>query len=55
MGAVVVRVVQTERPYPDAGWPVRFEWLHSLGLFAAVSLLVLAFAGGSGRRQQEPS
>jgi arabinofuranan 3-O-arabinosyltransferase len=40
IGAVVVRVVRTERPWPDAGWPVRFEWLHGLGLFAAVSLAV---------------
>ena len=36
----MVRVVQTERPWPDAGWPSRFEWLHGLGLFAAVSLAV---------------
>ena len=40
IGAVIVRVVRTERPWPDAGWPVRFEWLHGLGLFAAVSLAV---------------
>ena len=45
MGAVVARVVQHERPYPNAGWPVRFEWLHGLGLFAAVSLAIVAFAG----------
>ena len=49
MGIVVVRVVQTERPWPDAGWPVRFEWLNSLGAFAAVSLLV-AIVTGSARR-----
>jgi arabinofuranan 3-O-arabinosyltransferase len=34
--------VRTERPWPDAGWPVRFEWLHGLGLFAAVSLAIAA-------------
>jgi arabinofuranan 3-O-arabinosyltransferase len=40
IGVVMVRVVQTERPWPDAGWPSRFEWLHGLGMFAAVSLAV---------------
>ena len=45
MGLVVVRVVQTERPWPDAGWPARFEWLHALGAFAAVSLLVTIVTG----------
>jgi arabinofuranan 3-O-arabinosyltransferase len=45
MGAVVIRVVRSEHPYPDAGWPVRFEWLHGLGLFAAVSLAIVAFSG----------
>ncbi len=44
IGAVIVDVVRTERPWPDAGWPVRFEWLHGLGLFAAVSLAVIGFA-----------
>ena len=28
---IVVDVVRTERPWPDAGWPARFEWLHGLG------------------------
>ena len=44
IGIVMVRVVQTERPWPDAGWPSRFEWLHDLGLFAAVSLALVGFA-----------
>ena len=44
IGIVMVRVVQTERPWPDAGWPSRFEWLHGLGLFAAVSLAVTLLA-----------
>ena len=45
IGLVVVRVVQREHPFPNAGWPARFEWLHGLGLFAAVTLVVSAFAG----------
>ena len=51
MGAVVASVVRREHPYPDAGWPVRFEWLHGLGLFAAVSLAVVAFAGRRTERR----
>jgi hypothetical protein len=35
-----VWVVHDERPWPDAGWPSRFAWLHGLGLFAAVALAV---------------
>ncbi len=46
---VVVYVVRTDQPFPNAGWPVRFEWLHGLGLFAAVSLLPAA-AGWPRRR-----
>lgn len=38
----VLWVVRRDRPWPDAGWPVRFERLHELGLFAAVSLAVAA-------------
>jgi arabinofuranan 3-O-arabinosyltransferase len=52
-GAVIADVVRTERPWPNAGWPARFEWLHGLGLFAAVSLGIVAFAG-PGRRQVAP-
>ena len=39
---VVVYVVRNDQPFPNAGWPVRFDWLHGLGLFAAVSLLPAA-------------
>jgi arabinofuranan 3-O-arabinosyltransferase len=38
----VLWIVRRDRPWPDAGWPVRFERLHELGLFAAVSLAVAA-------------
>ena len=55
IGIVMVRVVQTERPWPDAGWPSRFEWLHGLGLFAAVSLAVtLAVTDSAGSRADPP-
>jgi arabinofuranan 3-O-arabinosyltransferase len=45
IGAVMVWVVRDEHPFPDAGWPARFEWLHGWGLFAAVTLLVTLVAG----------
>ncbi len=53
MGVVVVWVMRTEHPYPNAGWPVRFEWLHGLGLFAAVSLGISAFSGSGSRPGSE--
>jgi arabinofuranan 3-O-arabinosyltransferase len=52
IGAVMVWVVHDERPWPDAGWPARFEWLHRWGLFAAVSLLVTVAAGLDARRRR---
>lgn len=55
VGASVVTVVARERPYPDAGWPARFEHLHELGLFAAVSLAVAAFAAGAAGTDQSVS
>ena len=55
MVVVVVWVMRTEHPYPNAGWPVRFEWLHGLGLFAAVSLAISAFAGREAATPQPAS
>jgi arabinofuranan 3-O-arabinosyltransferase len=46
----VLYVVRRDRPPPDGGWPLRFERVHELGLFAAVSLLVTAFTP----RRREP-
>jgi hypothetical protein len=42
IAAYVVAVVHEQHPVPNAGFPVRFEKLHELGLFAAVSLLPVA-------------
>jgi arabinofuranan 3-O-arabinosyltransferase len=53
IAGVIAYVVHDERPFPDAGWPGRFEWLHGLGLFAAVSLLVSAL-GVPPRRRTRP-
>jgi arabinofuranan 3-O-arabinosyltransferase len=51
IGAVIVWVVRDEHPFPNAGWPGRFEWLHGWGLFAAVSLLVTMAAGTDGKQR----
>lgn len=32
-GTIVTAVVRRERPFPNAGWPIRFEWLHTWSLF----------------------
>ena len=50
IGVVIADVVRTERPWPDAGWPSRFEWLHGLGLFAAIALLVTVWSERPDRR-----
>ncbi len=52
IGAVMVWVVRDEHPFPDAGWPARFEELHGWGLFAAVSLLV-TMAASADRNQRD--
>ena len=49
IGSVIVAVVVDERPWPDAGWPARFEWLHGWGLFAAVALAISGLAGARRR------
>jgi len=35
-GAVVTSIVRSERPFPNAGWPVRFEWLHGWTLLGVI-------------------
>jgi len=47
-GLVVVEVVRSERPFPDAGWPTRFEWLHPWTLLG----IVLIATQRSTRRPQ---
>ena len=45
IAAVVIVIVLREHPLPNAAWPVRFERWHGVGLFAAVSLLIVLFSG----------
>jgi arabinofuranan 3-O-arabinosyltransferase len=51
IGAVVVWVVHDQRPWPDAGWPARFEWLHGWGMLSAVSLGVTLAARTDAERR----
>ena len=50
-GLVVVVVVRTDRPYPGAGWPVRFEWLHGWTLLGVVLLTVSTLFATDARRR----
>ena len=38
-GLIVTQIVRTEAPFPDAGWPVRFEWLHPWTLLGVVLIV----------------
>ncbi|WP_040495772.1 alpha-(1-_3)-arabinofuranosyltransferase domain-containing protein [Ilumatobacter nonamiensis] len=51
-GVVVTVVVRREAPFPDAGWPLRFEWLHGWTLLGVI-LVVGAALAGDGRRTEE--
>jgi len=33
---IVTAVVRSDRPYPNAGWPIRFEWLHGWTLLGVI-------------------
>ena len=48
-------MVVRERLFPNAGWPSRFERLHGIGLFAAVSLVIVVFVGDGRRAGGQPS
>ena len=41
VGAVVVVGERRWAPLPDGAWPLRFERVHDLGMFAAASLVAL--------------
>ena len=38
-GLIVTYDVLADRPFPDAGWPVRFEWLHGWTLLGVVLIV----------------
>ncbi|MGA9279305.1 hypothetical protein, partial [Ilumatobacter sp.] len=43
-GLVVTFVVRTDPPFPDAGWPVRFEWLNGWTLLGVILVVGSALA-----------
>lgn len=45
---IVTYIVRSDSPFPDAGWPVRFEWLHPWTL-VGVALLVSGSLAGPDR------
>jgi arabinofuranan 3-O-arabinosyltransferase len=48
-GLIVTNVVRSEAPFPDAGWPARFEWLHAWTLLGVV--LIVGSALSTSRRE----
>lgn len=52
VGAVVTVVVRRERPFPGAGWPVRFEWLHGWTLLGIVLITCSTLFTTTRRRTQ---
>lgn len=52
-GVVVTAVVRSESPSPDAGWPMRFEWLHGWTLLGVVLVVGSALAGMTERRRPD--
>jgi len=47
---IVTLVVRTDNPFPDAGWPLRFEWLHGWTLLGVI-LVVGASLAVPGRER----
>jgi arabinofuranan 3-O-arabinosyltransferase len=51
VSSTVIFVVGVERPFPNAGWPIRFEWLHGWTLLGIVLLMCSAL---TNQRQPVP-
>ena len=47
---VVLAVVRADRPFPGAGWPIRFEWLHGWTLLGVVLLAVSTLFATDAKR-----
>ena len=48
-GLVVTAVVRSERPFPNAGWPIRFEWLHGWTLLGVILITCSALFARDSR------
>jgi arabinofuranan 3-O-arabinosyltransferase len=47
---IVTAIVRSERPYPNAGWPVRFEWLHGWTLLGVLLVTCATLFADDARR-----
>jgi arabinofuranan 3-O-arabinosyltransferase len=54
VGAVVTAVVYSERPFPNAGWPVRFDWLHGWTLLGVLMITCATLLAEDARHQPPP-
>jgi arabinofuranan 3-O-arabinosyltransferase len=54
VGAVVTAVVYSERPFPNAGWPVRFDWLHGWTLLGVLMITCATLLADDARHQPPP-
>lgn len=50
-GLVVTAVVRTDRPFPGAGFPIRFEWLHGWTLLGVVLLTASTLFASDSRKR----
>ena len=53
-GIVVAYVVRTERTYPGAGWPIRFEWLHGWTLLGILLITCATLWARDARPRPNP-
>lgn len=49
VAVVVTAVVRSERPFPNAGWPTRFEWLHGWTLLGIILIACCALFSRDSR------
>jgi arabinofuranan 3-O-arabinosyltransferase len=49
-GVVVTSVVRDERPFPNAGWPMRFDWLHGWTLLGVLLITCATLFARDARR-----
>ncbi|MFK7919512.1 MAG: alpha-(1-_3)-arabinofuranosyltransferase family protein [Ilumatobacter sp.] len=49
--AVMIVVVRTDAPFPDAGWPLRLEWLHPWTLLGVMFVVTAACLDAPERRR----
>jgi len=53
-GIVVAYVVRTERPFPGAGFPIRFEWLHGWTLLGILLITCATLWARDARARPNP-